>query len=93
MSFLDTFQGYHRIPLHLEDQEKIAFITDKATYCYRVIPFGPKNIRATYQRLINKLFKAQLDRNMEAYVDEMLVNSLLVEQHPDDLEECLRTLR
>ncbi|XP_052192778.1 uncharacterized protein LOC127801573 [Diospyros lotus] len=93
MSFLDAFQGYHQIPLHPEDQEKTAFITDKATYCYRVMPFGLKNAGATYQRLVNKLFKAQLGRNMEAYVDDMLVKSLLAEQHPDDLEECLRTLR
>ena len=59
MGFLDVFHGYHQIPLHLEDQEKIAFITDKATYRYRVMPFGLKNAQATYQRLVNKLFKAQ----------------------------------
>lgn len=41
------------------------------------MPFGLKNAEATYQRLVNKLFKAQLDRNMEAYVDDMLAKSFL----------------
>ena len=47
---------------------------------------------ATYQRLVNKLFQNQLGQNMEAYVDNMLVKSLIVEQHPVVLEECFQTL-
>ncbi len=48
MSFLDAFQGYHQIPMILSDQEKMAFITPKGIYCYRVMPFGLKNAEATY---------------------------------------------
>ena len=93
MSFLDAFQGYHQIPFHEEDQEKMTFVTDRGTYCYTVMPFGLKNAGATYQRLVNRLFHDQLGRNMEAYVDDMLVKSLLAEEHPTDLEECFKTLR
>ena len=56
------------------------------------MPFGLKNTRAMYQRLVNKLFKAQLGQNMEAYVDDMLVKSLLDEQYLGNLEECFQTL-
>ena len=57
------------------------------------MPFGLKNARATYQRLVNMLFHNQLDHNMEAYVDDMLVKSLLAEEHLTDLEKCFKTLR
>lgn len=93
MSFLDAFQGYHQMPLHPEDQEKMAFITNKATYCYTVMPFRLNNAGATYQHLVNKLFQHQLGRNMEAYVNDILVKSLSTEHHPIDLEECFQTLR
>ena len=42
MSFLDSFQGYHQIPLTLDDQEKTAFVTSMGNYHYKVMPFGLK---------------------------------------------------
>ena len=48
MSFLDAFQGYHQIPLALDDQEKTAFITPIGNYHYKVMPFGLKNAESTY---------------------------------------------
>ena len=57
MSFLDAFQGYHQIPLALDDQEKTAFVTPVGNYHYKVIPFGLKNAGSTYQRMMTKMFK------------------------------------
>ena len=48
MSFLDAFQGYHQIPLALDDQEKTAFVTPVRNYHYKVMPFGLKNAGSTY---------------------------------------------
>ena len=48
MSFLDAFQEYHRIPLALTDQEKIAFVTPIRNYHYKVMPFRLKNAGFTY---------------------------------------------
>ena len=48
MSFLDAFQGYHQIPLAIDDQEKTAFVTPIGNYHYKVMPFGLKNARSTY---------------------------------------------
>ena len=50
MSFLDAFQGYHQIPLALDDQESTTFVIPIGNYHYNVMPFGLKNARATYQR-------------------------------------------
>ncbi|XP_019055428.1 PREDICTED: uncharacterized protein LOC109115676 [Nelumbo nucifera] len=71
LSFLDAFSRYNQIKIHVEDEEKTSFITEHGTYYYRVMPFGLKNAGATYQRLVNKVFKEQMGRNVEAYVDDM----------------------
>lgn len=48
LSFLDTFSGYHQIPMAPEDEEKIVFVTPQGLYCYKVMSFGLKNAWATY---------------------------------------------
>ena len=60
ISFLDAFQGYHQIPLALEDQEKTAFVTPTGNYHYKVMPFGLKNVGSTYQRMMMRMFEPQL---------------------------------
>ncbi|GAA0172544.1 hypothetical protein LIER_26349 [Lithospermum erythrorhizon] len=55
------------------DHEKTTFITDYGLYCWRVMPFGLKNVGATYQRMVNTIFKDQIGKNMEIYVVDMLV--------------------
>ena len=57
------------------------------------MPFGLKNVGATYQRLVNHMFYPQIGRNVEVYVDDMLVKSLDKEMHLDDLQETFNTLR
>ena len=56
LTFIDTFSRYNQIKIAEEDQEKIVFITSQGLYYYKVMPFGLKNARATYQRLVNKMF-------------------------------------
>ena len=57
------------------------------------MPFGLKNAGATYQRLVNKMFSKQIGRNMEVYVDDMLVKSKEELTHLDDLRETFATLK
>ena len=76
-----------------EDQEKTAFITSQGLYCYKVMPFGLKNVGATYQRLVNQMFSKQIGRNMEVYVDDVLIKSKEEENHLDDLKVTFGTLR
>ena len=90
---MDAFSGYNQIKMAEEDQEKIAFIISQGLYCYKVMSFGLKNAGATYQRLVNKMFSKQIGRNMEVYVDDMLVKSKEELTHLDDLKETFATLR
>ena len=57
------------------------------------MPFGLKNAGATYQRLVNKMFNKQIERNMEVYVDDMLVKSKEEPTHLDNLKETFATLK
>ncbi|XP_056854370.1 uncharacterized protein LOC130503826 [Raphanus sativus] len=92
LTFMDAFSGYNQIMMHPDDREKTAFITDRGTYCYKVMPFGLKNAGATYQRLVNRMFADKLGSTMEVYIDDMLVKSLRAEDHLTHLKDCLTTL-
>ena len=93
LTFMDAFLGYNQIKMAKEDQEKTAFITSQDLYCYKVMPFGLKNAGATYQRLVNKMFSKQIGRNMEVYVNDMLLKSKEELAHLDDLKETFATLK
>lgn len=93
ISFMDAFSGYNQIKMKQEDEEKTSFITSLGTYCYKVMPFGLKNAGATYQRLMTKIFRHQINRNFEVYVDDMLVKSRRKEDHLQDLKETFKVLR
>ncbi|GKE64732.1 reverse transcriptase domain-containing protein, partial [Tanacetum coccineum] len=58
-----------------DDEEKTAFYMDQGTHCYTKIPFGLENAGATYQRLVDAAFQSQIKRNLEAYVDDMVIKS------------------
>ena len=90
---MDAFSGYNQIRMAEEDQEKTSLITSQGLYCFKVMPFGLKNAGATYQRLVNKMFNKQIDKNMEVYVDDMLVKSKEELTHLDDLKETFTTLK
>ena len=93
MSFLDAFQGYHQIPLATDDQKKTAFVTPVGNYHYKVMPFGLKNAGSTYQQMMTKMFEPQLGKNVEVYIDDMVVNSKLVSEHLADLANIFKILR
>lgn len=93
MSFLDAFQGYHQIPLTLSDQEKTTFVTPNRNYHYKMMPFGLKNARSTYQRMMTRIFEPQLGKNIEIYIDDMVVKSKLESEHINDLGNIFEILR
>jgi len=92
LSFMDAFFGYNQILMNPDDQEKTSFITERGTYCYKVMPFGLKNAGATYQRLVNRMFKDLLGKTMEVYIDDMLVKSDFSTLHLDHLQQCFDIL-
>ena len=93
LSFMDAFSGYNQIKMEETDQEKTSFVTSQGLFHFKVMSFGLKNAGATYQRLMNKMFAHQIGRNVQVYVDDMLVKSLHEDDHLDDLRETFDTLR
>ncbi|KAK0579223.1 hypothetical protein LWI29_022984 [Acer saccharum] len=93
LSFMDAYSGYNQIRMNEDDEAKTAFITDRGVYCYRVMPFGLKNAGATYQRLVNRIFAAEIGRTMEVYVDDMLTKSVTAEGHVPNLRNTFMLLR
>ena len=93
LTFMDAFLGYNQIVMDEADQEKTSFITSRGLFCYKMMPFGLKNEGATYQRLMNRMFHNQIGKNVEVYIDDMLVKSKGEDDPLKDLEEMFNTLR
>ena len=75
LSFRNVFSRYNQVKMHPDDMEKIAIVTNEGVYCYRVMSFRLRNARETYQRMMNMVFFEQIGRNMEVYVDDILIKS------------------
>jgi hypothetical protein len=93
LCFLDCYSGYHQIALHPDDEDKTTFITPHDIYCYKVMTFGLKNARATYQKAIQKCLKSQIEKNVEAYVDDVVVKTTVEDKLIADLTETFANLR
>ncbi|GJX21166.1 reverse transcriptase domain-containing protein, partial [Tanacetum coccineum] len=91
--FLDAYKGYHQIQMTKKDEEKTAFHTEEGVFCYMKMPFGLKNVGATYQRLVDSAFKEQIGVNLEAYVDDMVIKSRTEQDIIKDIEQTFSTLR
>ena len=72
---MDGSLGYNQIRMALRDKELTVFCTSKGIYCYKVMPFGLKNVGATYQRAMQRIFDNMLHKNVESYVDDLVVKS------------------
>jgi len=90
LSFLDAYSGYNQIQMHPVDRKKTAFMTDFDNFYYEVMPFELKNARAIYQRLMDHLFHNMIGRNVEVYVDDIVVKSDSCKQHVADLKEVFK---
>ncbi|KAM1064508.1 hypothetical protein TB1_027890 [Malus domestica] len=85
LSFMDGSSGYNQIRMVLEDEELTAFRIPKSIYCYKVMPFGLKNVGATYQHAMQKIFNDMLHKNIECYVDDVVVKTKKRLYHLKDL--------
>ena len=90
---MDAYSGYNQIPMYKPDEKNTSFITDHGLYYYRVTTFSLKNVGATYQRLVNMMFKDLIVKIMEAYVDDMLVKSRMVGDHIEHLKQMFNVLQ
>ncbi|RVW12134.1 Retrovirus-related Pol polyprotein from transposon 17.6 [Vitis vinifera] len=93
LSFMDGFSRYNQILMAPKDMVKTSFITEWGTYCYRVMPFGLKNAGATYQRATTTLFHDMMHKDVEVYVDEMIVKSRDRADHLAALQRFFERIR
>jgi hypothetical protein len=92
LSFLDAYSGYNQIKLKKEYEEKTAFITPYVMFCYQVMSFGLKNAGATYQRMMQNCLGSQIGRNIQVYIDDMVITTREEESLISDLAETFDNL-
>ncbi|XP_055830762.1 uncharacterized protein LOC129899766 [Solanum dulcamara] len=92
-SFIDCFAGYHQILMDEEDADKTTLITPWGVYCYRVMPFGLKNAGATYMRAMTTIFHDIIHKEIEVYVDDVIIKSQKSSNHLTDLKKFFDRLR
>jgi hypothetical protein len=92
LSFLDAYSGYNQIKLKVEDEEKTAIITPYGIFCYQVMPFGLKNARSTYQRMMQSFLGSQIGRNIHVYINDVVVTTRKEETLIADLRETFDNL-
>ncbi|XP_059635272.1 uncharacterized protein LOC132277429 [Cornus florida] len=93
LTFLDAYSGYNQIPMDPNVEEKTSFVSERGIYCYKVISFRLKNAGATYQRLVSKIFKNQMGKTVEAYINDMVVKSKKKDDNLEHLQDVFGVLR
>jgi hypothetical protein len=88
----DAYSNYNQIKLKKEDEEKTAFITPYDIFCYQVMPFGLKNAGATYQRMMQNCLGSQIGRNIQVYIDDIVITTIKEESLISDLRETFDNL-
>ena len=79
--FMDGSSGYNQIRMAPKDEKLTALRTSIGIYCYKVMPFGLKNARATYQQAMTRIFDDLIHQEVECYVDDLVIKSKSREDH------------
>ena len=96
MSFDEKFvipKGMIRLPIQTGPEIVEVNLIIVNTYHYKVMSFGLKNAGSTYQRMMIRMFEPQLGKNIEIYVDDMVVKSKVVSEYLEDLDGIFNVLR
>ena len=93
LSFMDGSSSYNQIRMAPRDEELTTFCTPKGIYYYKVMPLGIKNASQIYQHAMQRIFDDMLHKNVECYVDNLVVKSRKREYHLQDLCMVFNRLR
>jgi hypothetical protein len=92
-STMDLLQGFYQLPLRESDRPKTAFKTTFGHYQFRVVSMGLSNSPSVFQRVMNQIFKKQLNKSVLIYLDDILVFSKTPEEHLQHIKEVLETVK
>jgi hypothetical protein len=92
-SKIDLRSGYHQIKIRIKDIRKTAFTTWYGLYEYLVMSFGLTNVPAHFMYLMNSIFMPELDQFVVVFIDNILVYSMSMEEHEEDLQIVLQWLQ
>ncbi|KAK4390326.1 hypothetical protein Sango_2095900 [Sesamum angolense] len=92
LPFMDGSFGYNQIRMAPMDEELTEFRTPKG-YCYKTHAFRLKNASTTYQKVMQRIFDCMLHKNMECYIDDLVVKSKKREDHLQNLRKVFERLR
>src|SRR5437588_4767918 len=92
-SSFDLFSGYHQIGLTEKAIERSAFVTPDGQYEYTRMPFGMCNAPATFQRMMNEIFRDMLGKHVAVYLDDLEVYTATFEEHLEKVKEVLQRIR
>ena len=92
-SFMDGYSGYNQIRMAIKDVEKTAFRTPIGNFYYIVMSFDLKNARATYQQIVTTIFHDMMHKEMEDYMDDIVVKSKTRIGHFQILEQVFERCR
>lgn len=90
---IDLRSGYHQIRIKKEDIPKTAFRTRYGLYEFTVLPFGLTNAPATFQALMNDIFREHLGRFIVVYLDDILIFSTTLQEHKEHVRKALSILK
>jgi hypothetical protein len=93
MTMLDGFSEYNQVFVAEEDRPKTAFVTPWETYAYICMPFGLKNVDATFQREMDHVFKYLIEKFMADYQDDLTIHLKLREEHIKNLRQVFERCR
>ena len=96
-STLDLASGYWQIPVHLDSQDKTAFVTTCGLFEFRVMPNGLRNAPAAFQHLMECVLRGLNPEEgpdfVDAYIDDVLIFSQILEEHLHHLSLVLDAIR
>ena len=92
-TIVDAASGFWQIPVHENDQEKLAFCTTFGAYHWKVMPFGFTNAPSIFQRAMNETLNGELFKCCLVYIDDIIIYSKSFDQHIDDCDRVFALIK
>ena len=87
---IDLKSGYNLIRIKPGDEWKTAFCMKYGHFEYTVMPFGLANAPASFQNMMNIIFRDLIDRGLVVYIDDLLIYTATEDEHKRIVKQVLK---